>query len=151
MRTGAPLVHVAYRGGAPAVQDTVSGQIAMVFSSAISVLPQIRSGKLRPIAMAARRYDGLPDVPAIAETLPGFDMSTWLAFFGPAGLPRAIHQRLSGEIVKALRDPEVRRTLDEAGLEVVGEGPEQLAAWVRRDYEARGKLVREAGLVSAGK
>jgi tripartite-type tricarboxylate transporter receptor subunit TctC len=146
LRTGVPFTPIAYRGGSPAVQDAMSGQIQMVVSSAVSVLPHIRSGKLRAIAMADARFDDLPDVPTIAETLPGFEMSTWLAFFGPAKLPAPIARRLSEEMVKALRDPAVIKTLDEAGLEVVGAGPDVLAKAVARDYEARGKLIREAGL-----
>jgi len=146
-RTGAPFVHVPYRGGAPAVNDLLGGQIPMVFASVITVLPHIQAGRLKAIAMTGTaRYENLPNVPTIAETLDGFDMSSWLAFFGPPNMPEAASRRLSDEIVKALRDPETRAKLNTSGLVVVASTPAELAATVRRDFEQRGKLIRDAGI-----
>lgn len=147
MRTGAPFVHVPYRGGGPALNDTLAGQISILFASAITVLPHIKTGKLRALGVTTpKRYAGLPDVPAIAETLPDFDVPSWLAFFGPAKLPAPIARRLSDALVGALRDPEVNEKLTVNGMEVVAGGPEQLAALQRKDYEFKGKLIREAGI-----
>lgn len=146
-RSGAPLVHVPYKGGAPAIADLLGTQIPMVFASAITVLPHIQSGKLRAVAVTSQaRYDRLPDTPSIAETYSGFDMSSWLAFFAPANLPAAIQGRLSEEINRAITEPEPRARLANGGLIVVAGGPNELASTVRREYEARGKLIREAGI-----
>lgn len=146
-RSKAPFVHVPYKGGAPAIADLLGAQIPMVFASAITVIPHIQSGKLRALAVTSpERYERLPEVPAIAETYPGFDMSSWLGFFGPAQLPSAIQQRLSAEINRALTDSENRARLASGGLIVVAGEPASLAATVQREFEARGKLIRQAGI-----
>ena len=145
--TGTQLVHIAYKGGGPAVTDALGGQIPMLFASLVSVMPYIQSGKLRAIAVTdSRRYPGLPDVPAIAETVPGFEMTSWLGFFAPAHVPQPIVKRLNQEIVKALNAPDSRSKMDAAGLVVIGNTPEEFAAMVRSDYEKRGKLIRAAGI-----
>ena len=146
-RTAGPFVHVPYRGGGPALNDLIGGQIAMLFASAITVIPHIQGGRVRAIAVTSQaRYDGLPNVPAIAETLDGFEMPSWLAFFGPANLPPAVSKRLSDEIVNALRDAEVKAKLNAAGLVVVAGGPSELIAVQRKDYELKGRLIKEAGI-----
>jgi tripartite-type tricarboxylate transporter receptor subunit TctC len=146
-RTGAPFVHVPYRGGGPALNDLLGAQIPMLFASLITVLPHVQSGRLRAIGVTnGTRYEGLPNVPTIAESVEGFDMSSWLAFFGPANIPEAAAHRLSEEINKALRESDTKSKLTASGLVVVAGGPADLAATVRRDFEARGKLIREAGI-----
>lgn len=146
-RTGAPFAHIPYRGGGPALTDALGGQIPMLFASAITVIPHIQAGRLRAIGVtSASRYEGLPNVPSIADTLPGFEVPSWLAFFGPAQMPEPVSTRLSDEILKALRDPEVRTKLTDSGLVVVAGGPAELSAMQRKDYELKGKLIREAGI-----
>lgn len=149
-RTGANFVHVPYRGGGPAVNDVLGNQIPMIFSSLITVLPHIQAGKLRAIAFTHdKRYEGLPDVPTLAESLPGFDVPSWLAFFGPANIPPAVAKRLSDAIVKALNEPEVRAKLAGAGLQVPADpGPQALADLQKRDYELKGKVIRDAGVTA---
>jgi tripartite-type tricarboxylate transporter receptor subunit TctC len=145
--TGVPFVHVAYRGGGPAVTDLLGGQIPMVFSSLITVLPHIKSGKLKAIGFTqSSRYPGLPQVPTFAETLPGFEMNSWLGFFAPAKLPPAVTKRLQSELVKALRDNEVSAKLDSMGLMVVANSAEDFAEQVRKELEQRGKLIQQAGI-----
>lgn len=145
--TGVPFVHVAYRGGGPAVTDLLGGQIPMVFSSLITVLPHIKSGKLKAIGFTqSTRYPGLPQVPTFAETLPGFEMNSWLGFFAPAKLPPPLTKRLHGELIKALRDPEVSGKLDGMGLMVVANSSEEFAEQVRKELEQRGKLIQQAGI-----
>jgi tripartite-type tricarboxylate transporter receptor subunit TctC len=146
-RTGAPFVHVPYRGGGPALNDVMGAQIPMLFASAITVLPHIQTGRLRAIATTgATRYEGLPNVPTVAETLEGFEMSSWLAFFAPPGIPEAAGKRLSDEIIKSLRDADSKSKLNASGLVVVASTPAELAATVRRDFEQRGKLIHDAGI-----
>ncbi|MBC5781470.1 tripartite tricarboxylate transporter substrate binding protein [Ramlibacter sp. USB13] len=146
-RTGVPFVHVPYRGGGPALNDAIGGQIPMLFASVITVLPHVKEGRLKAIAVTSTsRYEGLPNVPTMAETLEGFDMPSWLAFFGPANLPEPIAKRLSDEINKALRDPEVKAKLVASGLVVVAGSPADLIAIQRRDYENKGKLIRDANI-----
>lgn len=145
-RSGAPLVHVPYRGGGPAVNDVLGNQIPAVFASVISVLPHIQAGKLRALAVTdARRYEGLPNVPTVAETYEGFDVPSWLAFFGPAKMPAPVAKRLSDAIVGALRDPAIKAKLDASGLVVPADpGPAALAALQKRDYELKGRIIRDA-------
>ncbi len=147
LRTGAPLVHVPYRGGGPALNDVLGGQLPMLFASLITVLQHIQSGRLRALGVTSlQRFEALPQVPAMAETLDGFELNSWLAFFGPARLPEAISKRLSDELVAALRDPEVRTKLRDGGLVPVGSSGPELAEVVRRDLEQRGRLIRAANL-----
>lgn len=146
-RTGAPLVHIPYRGGGPALNDVMGGQLPMMFASLITVIQHIHSGRLRAIAVtSAQRYEGLPQVPSFAETLEGFELNSWLAFFGPARMPEPVSRRLSDEIVAALRDNDIRNKLRESGLVPVGGTSAELADTVRRDFEQRGRLIRAANI-----
>ena len=146
-RSGAPLVHVPYKGGAPAIADLIGGQISMVFASAITILPHVQSGRLRALAVTSSvRYEGLPEVPTLAETYPGFEIGSWLAFFAPANLPVSIQTRLSNEIRRAISDPESRDKLAAGGLIVVASDPSELARVVEREFNARGRLIQGAGL-----
>ena len=146
-RSGANFVHVPYRGGGPALNDLMGNQIPMLFASVITVLPHIKEGRLKAIGVTnATRYEGLPNVPTLAETVAGFDMPSWLAFFGPANMPAPVASRLSSELVKALQDPEVKAKLTAAGMVVVGSGPEELTAIQRRDAIMKGKLIRDVGI-----
>ncbi len=147
-RAGVPLVHVPYRGGGPALTDALGGQIPALFSSAITVIPHVESGKLRALAVTdAERYAGLPDVPTIAETYEGFVMPSWLGFFAPAGLPEPVAERLGGALRQALADPEIREKLAAGGLVVPTDtGPAALAELQRRDMQTKGNLIKEAGI-----
>ncbi len=146
-RTGAPLVHVPYRGGGPALNDVMGGQLPMMFASLITVSQHIQNGRLRAIAVTSlQRHEGLPQVPTFAETLEGFEMNSWLAFFAPARLPEPVSKRLSEELISALRDPEIRTKLRDSGLVPVGSSPTELGEVVRRDFEQRGRLIRTANI-----
>jgi tripartite-type tricarboxylate transporter receptor subunit TctC len=145
--TGVPFVHVPYRGGSPAVNDVLGGQIPMVFSSMVTVLQHIKSGALRAVAVTQKdRYPGLPDVPSFHETLPGFEMNSWLGLFAPAGVPATIARRLESEMIKALRAPDVKPTMDAAGMTVVAGPAAEFAEQIRRESEQRGKLLKAAGI-----
>jgi len=147
LKTGAPLLHVPYKGGGPAVNDLIGGSVPMVFSSLITVLPHIKSGRLHAVAVTTQeRYPGLPDVPTMAETYPGAVMNSWLGFFAPAKLPAPIAQRLSEEIRKALQSQDVKARLDAAGMVVVALDPAQSTAQVAREFDERGQLIKAAGI-----
>ena len=146
-RTGAPLIHVPYRGGGPALNDLMGGQISLLFASAITVVPHIQSGKVKAIALTSAKRSGiLPNVPTMGESLDGFEMPSWLAFFGPAKMPDAVTRRLSDELVKVLSDPDVRTRLTAAGMDVVAGGQAELTELQRREYQSRGKLIRDANI-----
>ena len=146
-RTGAPLIHVPYRGGGPALNDLMGGQISLLFASAITVVPHIQSGKVKAIALTSAKRSGiLPNLPTMGESLDGFEMPSWLAFFGPAKMPDAVTRRLSDELVKVLSDPDVRARLTAAGMDVVAGGQAELTELQRREYQSRGKLIRDANI-----
>ena len=145
--TGIRLVHVPYRGGGPAVADLVAGQIPLAFASLAAVVPFRQSGRVRILAVVEReRYAALPEIPTIAETVPGFEMSSWLGFFAPAGTPAPIIDRLNRAIIAALRADDVRGKLEPAGLEVVGSTSAEFASVIRRDLALRGELIRSRGI-----
>lgn len=145
--TGTQMVHVPYKGGGPAVQDVVGGQIPLVYSTLVSVLPLIKSGKLKALGITEKtRFSAAPDIPTIAETVPGFEISAWLAFMGPAGLPEPIVKTLNQSLVKALKAPDVTAKLEEAGLLVVANSPEEFGAQLRATYASRGELIRKANI-----
>jgi tripartite-type tricarboxylate transporter receptor subunit TctC len=144
---GIDIVHVPYKGGGQAITDFVGGQVPLMFSSLVTVAPHIKSGKARALGFVeAKRYPAMPDVPTIAETLPGFEINSWLGFLGPAGLPPAVQARLHAEIVKALNLPDVRARLEPAGLVVVGSTPAEFAAVIKTDLDRRGRLIKSAGI-----
>jgi tripartite-type tricarboxylate transporter receptor subunit TctC len=144
---GIDIVHVPYKGGGQAITDFVGGQVPLMFSSLVTVAPHIKSGKVRALGFVeAKRYPAMPDVPTIAETLPGFEINSWLGFLGPAGLPPTVQARLHAEIVKALNAPDVRARLEPAGLVVVASTPAEFAAVIKTDLDRRGRLIRAAGI-----
>jgi tripartite-type tricarboxylate transporter receptor subunit TctC len=146
-RAGIDIVHVPYKGGGPAVQDTLGGQLPLVFSSLVTITPHFKSGRIRALGMAElKRHAGAPDLPAIAETLPGFVMSSWLGFFAPAKLPAPILARLNAEMTKALNAPDVRTKLESGGLIVTATSSADFAAQVKADVEERGRLLKAAGV-----
>jgi tripartite-type tricarboxylate transporter receptor subunit TctC len=146
-RAGIDLVHVPYRGGAPATTATMAGEVQAMFAGT-STAPQIRAGRLRALATSgAKRSSAFPDLPTIAESYPGFENSIWLGLFGPAGLPDEVLLKLRNEIGKALQTADVRTRLHDAGgLEPFATTPDEFAALIRRDYERYGKLIREVGI-----
>ena len=145
--TGTQMVHVPYRGGAPAVLDTVSGQTQLLFSAGTQTLEHVAVGKLRLLGVTeARRAALLPDVPTVMESLPGFEMAVWYGAFGPAGLPGEVTARLNAEINRALFLPDVRKRMADIGVEVANETPEAFARTLRADAERWGRVIRELGI-----
>jgi tripartite-type tricarboxylate transporter receptor subunit TctC len=145
--TGTQMVHVPYKGGAPALLDLTAGRVQLSFASVATTISSIKSGKLRALAMTgARRFELLPDLPTVAEAgVPGYEINNWYGLFVPTGTPAEIVKRLHGEAVKALAKPDVRTKLIGAGLEPVGNTPEEFAAYVRTENAKWSKIVRESG------
>jgi len=146
-RTGIDMLHVPYRGGAPATQATVSGETAAMWAGS-SNAAQIKAGRLRALASSGgKRSAAYPDVPTIGEFYPGFENSIWLGIFAPAGLPAEVLERLRGEIRKVLESPETRERFNRAGgLEPLVTTAEEFTAMIRRDYEKYGAAVKKLGI-----
>jgi tripartite-type tricarboxylate transporter receptor subunit TctC len=146
-RAGINLVHVPYKGGTPAATATVAGETLAMFSGTSSA-PQIRAGRLRALAVTgAQRAAIFPELPTIAEFYPGYEVTIWLALFGPPGMPPSLMAQLRREIGKALASPDVKEKLNASGgLDPYATTPEAFAALIRRDYEKYGKLVRDIGV-----
>ena len=145
---GIDVVHVPYKGQAPATTDLLGGQITYMFNNPITALPHIRSGKMRALAVStAARFSGLPDVPTVAESgLPGFAVGFWLGPLAPAGTPRAVIDKLNGEMVKILRSPEIVERLSPMGLEILATSPDEFARVIKADVAKWAKVVRDAGI-----
>jgi tripartite-type tricarboxylate transporter receptor subunit TctC len=146
-RTGINLLHVPYKGGAPAAAATVAGETSAVWSGS-SNAAQIKAGRLRPLAVSgAHRSPQYPDLPTIGEFYPGFENSIWLGLFGPAGMPEATLSKLRAELKRALESPDVKQRMNAAGgLDPFLASPEEFAALIRRDYEKYAKAVKDIGL-----
>jgi tripartite-type tricarboxylate transporter receptor subunit TctC len=145
---GISLVHVPYKSGAPAVIDTVSGQIHMVVTAIPAVMAQLKASRLRALAVtSSRRSPALPDVPAIAESgLSNFDSVTWYAVYAPGKTPGKVTERLFGEIRAAASNPGVRSTAAQEGFDLDVKGPQQLAGLQAADTARWRKTIREAGI-----
>ncbi|MFL5235321.1 MAG: Bug family tripartite tricarboxylate transporter substrate binding protein [Microvirga sp.] len=145
--TGVELVHVPYRGSAPAVNDLIAGQVDVMFDNLPSSIEQVRGGNLRAIAVTSlKRSVALPDVPTIDESgLQGFDASSWFAIFAPAKTPPEIVQKLNAEVLKALADPELQKRFADIGGEIRPYKPDELAAFVKAEIEKWAKVVKTSG------
>lgn len=145
--TGVQMVHVPYRGGAPAVADTVGGQTQLFFTAGTQSLEYVKAGKLRLLAVTEEKRSALlPDVPTVGETVPGYEMSVWYGAFGPAGMPPEIVAKLNVEISRILFLPDVKNRMDAIAVEVASLTPDELGALTRRDAEKWGKLIKELGV-----
>jgi len=141
------MVHVPYRGGAPAVADTVAGQTQLIFTAGTQSLEHVKAGKLRLLAVTeGTRSSLLPDVPTVAETLPGYEMAVWYAAYGPAGLPKEIVALLNAEIGRVLALPEVKTRMAEIAVETARSTPDELAAMTRTDAQKWGGIIRQLGI-----
>ena len=144
---GVQMVHVPYRGGAPAVADTVGGQTQLFFTAGTQSLPHVKAGKLRLLAVTeGKRSSLLPDVPTVAETIPGYEMSVWYGAFGPAGMPREIVSKLNAEISRILLLPEVKKRMEDIAVEVATSTPEELGALTRSDAEKWGRIIKNLNI-----
>ncbi|WP_313314953.1 tripartite tricarboxylate transporter substrate binding protein [Pulveribacter sp.] len=141
------MVHVPYKGSAPAVTDLLGNQIGIMFDNMPSAIQHVRAGKLRPIAVTtAQRSPELPDVPTIAEAgVPGYEATSWFGMFAVAGTPKPVLDKLHAALAKVLAQPDVKKKIAEQGGEVVIETPEQFAAFIKTETAKWGKVVKESG------
>jgi tripartite-type tricarboxylate transporter receptor subunit TctC len=148
LMAGVNIVHVPYKGNAPALTDTIGGQVEMIFSGVPSLLPHIESGRLRGIAIGSlKRFPALPKVPTFDESgLKGYEATTWFGLMAPVKTPRDIINRLSVETDKVLRSADIRERFMVEGLEPMGGTPEQFAAFTKREIDKYAKVIKAAGL-----
>lgn len=144
---GVDIVHIPYKGAAPAIVDLLAGNIQMRFSSVVPVLPHVRSGRLRGLAMSsAKRYTPMPEVPTIAESgLPGYAVESFYIIVAPTGTPNAVVAKLNTEIARKLKDPEVNARMAADGAEVIAASVDESAKMLRDDYNRWAKPVKDSG------
>ena len=146
LMTGTQFLNVPYKGTAPALTDVLGGQVDLMFISLVTGTGQVRAGNLRAFGVtSAQRLPSLPDVPAIAEAVPGFESNAWFGVFGPAKLPPEITNRLNAVIVAGLADANMRERLQSEGATPVGDTPAEFAAFVRQDIERWAPIVKASG------
>ncbi len=145
-RAGISMVHVPYKGAAPAVIDTIAGNVSVLFAAYPSISAQQRVGKLRALAVtSAKRMELAPELPTVAEAaLPGFESNQWWGIYGPAGMPAAVAGKLNAELNKVLHAADIRKRLAADGAQPAGGTPDDLATYLRQDYEKWGKVIKAA-------
>ncbi|MDB5772973.1 MAG: hypothetical protein V7606_2956 [Burkholderiales bacterium] len=144
---GVNMLHVPYKGSAPAMQGLMGEQVTLVFENAVAAIPLVQSGKLRALAVTSgKRYSGMPDVPTVAESLPGYEIVSWQAVFAPAGTPQPVVQRLSTEIAKIIQEPDIKARLSTLGVEPSGAGPAELAAFQKEEVAKWAQLIKTANI-----
>jgi tripartite-type tricarboxylate transporter receptor subunit TctC len=146
---GIQMLHVPYKGGAPAVTDTVGGQVQMFVTAGTQSLPHVKAGKLKLLAVTeSRRSSMLKDVPTVAETVPGYEMAVWYGCFGPKGMPADLQKRLNAEINAIMMSPDVKAKMEAMAVEPVNETPERFGEIARAEAAKWDKLVKELGIKS---
>jgi tripartite-type tricarboxylate transporter receptor subunit TctC len=146
--TGAKMIHVPYKGAAPALTALVAGEVDVLFDSMPTSLPHVRSGRIRPLAVTTlQRSELLPQLPTLDESgVKGYELASWFGLFAPAGTPRAVIERLNAAINAATARPELRRQLLNQGAEPLSGTPEDLGAYLRRELDKYGRIIRAAGV-----
>lgn len=143
------MTHVPYKGAGPATVDLLGGQVSWMFGTILPTMPYLKSGRLRALAVAdPKRSPILPEVPTVAETLPGFEATSWYGLFTRGGTPQDIILKLQTEIAAAIKAPEFREYLDREGGQAVGDTPEQFGAHFKREVEKWGKVIRTANITA---
>ena len=144
--TGTKLVHIPYKGAAPATTDLLSGQVTLMFNNMLSAMPQVKAGRLRAVAVtSSKRSAAAPELPTIAETVPGYEASGWYGAFAPAATSKELIGRLNAEINRIMKMPDVTQRLAGDGVEAVGTTPEQFGAYLKQEVAKWGKVVKASG------
>jgi tripartite-type tricarboxylate transporter receptor subunit TctC len=147
LTTKTDIVHVPYTGSAPAITALLGGHVDLIFDTIPSIWPSVQSGKLKALAVASRqRATAVPDLPAIAETLPGFDVTSWEGILAPAGTPAAVVAKIADEIKRVAAEPSFAQSLLKLGAVATSSTPEEFAAFIAADYAKWQRVVKEAGI-----
>ena len=143
---GVELVHVPYKGTGPATIDLLAGHLSLNFGNMVAILPHVKTGRLKAIAVTSlKRSPALPEIPAIAETLPGFEAISWWGIVGPARMPKDITNKLSREITQVLALPDMKQRFDHQGVEPHGTTPDEFAAFIKSELTKWAKVVKTSG------
>jgi len=144
---GIDMTHVPYKGIPPAITDVIGGRVTMLFTTTISAAPHIKSGKVKGLALTSgKRLDSMADVPTIGETLKGYQAEAFQGMVAPAGVPRAILDKLGREVAAIVRSPEIGKTFDASGAVAVGSTPTEFAAFLKAEMAKWGKVIKDAGI-----
>ena len=144
---GIEMTHVPYKGIPPAITDVVGGRVTMLFTTTISAAPHTKGGKVKALAITAgKRLDTMPDVPIIGETLKGYEAKAFQGMVAPAGVPRAIVEKLAGEVAAIVRQPEMVKTFEASGAVAVGSTPAEFDAFLKAQMAKWGKVIKDAGI-----
>ena len=144
--TGVKMIHIPYKGAAPATTDLLAGQVSLMFNNMLSAMPQVKNGRLRAIAVTStKRSAAVPELPAIAETVPGYEASGWYAALAPAATPRELISKINNDMNRIMKMPDVMQRLAGDGVEAVGSTPDQFGAYLRSEIAKWGKVVQASG------
>jgi len=144
--TGVKMVHIPYKGAAPATTDLLSGQITLMFNNMLSAMPQVKAGRLRAVAVTSlKRSAAVPELPTIAETVPGYEANGWYGAFAPAATSKDLINRVNAEMNRIMKMPDVTQRLAGDGVEAVGTTPEQFGAYLKQEVAKWGKVVKASG------
>ena len=148
LMAGIKMVHVPYKGTAPSITDLVAGRVSATASSVVSTMPHVNAARLRALAVTSgKRSLGVPQLPTVAEAgIPGFANDVWYALFAPAATPRDVVSKLYEEISRAIAQPDLRARMLAAGLEPLGNSPDEFSAYFRAEVTKWAKVIREAGV-----
>ena len=148
-QAGVKMTHVHYKGGGPMIQALLGNQIDIAFISTPLILPHIKAGKVKALAVGGKsRLGVLPEVPTLSETYPGFEQISWFGLLTPVGVPKEVSARIRNDMRRALETPEIRQRLEERGFEVVASSPEEFLRFVRAESDKLGKLIRDNAIVA---
>ncbi|MBY0270078.1 MAG: tripartite tricarboxylate transporter substrate binding protein [Burkholderiales bacterium] len=144
--TGVKMIHIPYKGAAPATTDLLAGQVQLMFNNMLSAMPQVKNGRLRAIAVtSSKRSAAVPELPAIAETVPGYEASGWYAALAPAATPRELIAKINNDMNRIMKMPDVTQRLAGDGVEAVGTTAEQFGIYLRSEIVKWGKVVQASG------
>ncbi len=144
---GIQMIHVPYKGIPPAITDVIGGRVSMLFTTTISAAPHIKTGKVKGLALtSARRLPSMPDLPTIGETLKGYQAEAFQGMVAPAGVPRAIIEKLGREVAAIVKSPEVAKTFEASGAVAVGSTPAEFASFLKNETAKWAKVIKEAGI-----